>query len=60
MTRRILATLLAATSLVLLGFLVPLWVTVGNLVEAQVQREAVLAVQPLVSQLADVPAVAAA
>lgn len=44
-------TFLASTSLVLLGFLIPLWVTIGNLVEAQAQGAAVREVQPLVSQL---------
>ncbi len=55
MTRRILLTFLASTTLVMLGFLVPLLITVGNLVEAQAQREAVIAVQPLVNQLPLVP-----
>jgi hypothetical protein len=51
MTRRLLLTFVASTTLVMLGFLVPLWITVGNLVEAQAQREAVITVQPLVNQL---------
>ena len=41
MTRRLLLTFLASTSLVLLGFFIPLWVTIGNLVEAQAQGAAV-------------------
>ncbi len=51
MTRRLFLTLLASTSLVLLGFLIPLWVTIGNLVNAQAQGAAVREVQPLISQL---------
>ena len=51
MTRRLLLTFLASTSLVLLGFFIPLWVTIGNLVESQAQGAAVRQVQPLVSQL---------
>ena len=51
MTRRLLLTFLASTSLVLLGFFIPLWVTIGNLVEAQAQGAAVREVQPLVTQL---------
>jgi len=49
--RRLMLTFLAATSLVMLGFLVPLWIMIGNLVDAQAQQAAVRSVQPLVVQL---------
>lgn len=49
MRRRILLTLLASTSVVLVAFLVPLWVMIGDLAADRAQRQAVLEVQPLVS-----------
>lgn len=51
MRRRILLTLLASTSIVLVAFLVPLMVIIGDLAEDRVQRQVVLEIQPIVSQL---------
>jgi signal transduction histidine kinase len=47
--RRILLTLLASTSIVLVAFLVPLMVLIGSFAEDRAQREVVLMTQPLVS-----------
>ncbi len=49
MRRRILLTLLASTSIVLVAFLVPLMVLIGSFAEDRAQREVVLMTQPLVS-----------
>ena len=56
MRRRILLTLLASTSIVLAGFLVPLIVFTGSFAVDRAQREVVLQIQPLVSRI---PVVAA-
>jgi signal transduction histidine kinase len=49
--RRILLTLLASTSIVLVAFLVPLMVIVGSFAVDRAQREVVLQIQPLVSRI---------
>jgi len=49
--RRILLTLLASTSIVLMAFLVPLMVIVGDLAVDRAQRKVVLEIQPLVSRI---------
>jgi signal transduction histidine kinase len=49
--RRILLTLLASTSIVLVAFLVPLMVIIGFLAVDRAQREVVLQIQPLVSRI---------
>jgi signal transduction histidine kinase len=54
--RRILLTLLASTSIVLVAFLVPLMVVVRDLAVDRAQRQVVLELQPVVSR---VPVVAA-
>lgn len=51
MRRRILLTLLASTSIVLIAFLVPLMVIIGNLAVDRAQRQVVLEIQPLVSRI---------
>lgn len=51
MRRRILLTLLASTSIVLVAFLVPLMVIVGDLAVDRAQRQVVLEIQPLVSRI---------
>lgn len=51
MRRRILLTLLASTSIVLVAFLVPLMVIIGNLAVDRAQRQVILEVQPLVSRI---------
>lgn len=51
MTRRILLTLTASVLLVIVAFLIPLWIFVGNFSVDRVQRQAVLQVQPLLSAL---------
>lgn len=60
MRRRILLTLLASTSIVLVAFLVPLMVIVGNLAVDRAQRQVILEVQPLVSRIPVVEAGATA
>jgi signal transduction histidine kinase len=49
--RRILLTLLASTSIVLIAFLVPLMVMIGDLGVDRAQRQVVLEIQPLVSRI---------
>jgi len=49
--RRILVTLLASTSIVLVAFLVPLMVMVGQFAVDRAQRELVLEIQPIVSRI---------
>jgi signal transduction histidine kinase len=49
--RRILLTLLASTSIVLIAFLVPLWVIIGDLAVDRTQRHVVLETQPVVSRI---------
>jgi signal transduction histidine kinase len=49
--RRILLTLLASTSIVLIAFLVPLMVIMGDLAVDRAQRQVVLEIQPLVSRI---------
>jgi signal transduction histidine kinase len=49
--RRILLTLLASTSIVLVAFLVPLMVLIGSFAVDRAQREVVLQIQPLVSRI---------
>jgi signal transduction histidine kinase len=49
--RRILITLLASTSIVLIAFLVPLMVIMGDLAVDRAQRQVVLELQPLVSRI---------
>jgi signal transduction histidine kinase len=49
--RRILLTLLASTSIVLVAFLVPLMVIIGSFAIDRAQREVVLQIQPLVSRI---------
>jgi signal transduction histidine kinase len=49
--RRILLTLLASTSIVLVAFLVPLMVIIGSFAVDRAQREVVLQIQPLVSRI---------
>ncbi len=51
MRRRILLTLLASTSIVLVAFLVPLMVLIGSFAVDRAQREVVLQIQPLVSRI---------
>lgn len=51
MRRRILVTLLASTSIVLVAFLVPLMVMVGQFAVDRAQRELVLEIQPIVSRI---------
>ena len=51
MRRRILLTLLASTSIVLVAFLVPLMVIIGSFAVDRAQREVVLQIQPLVSRI---------
>ncbi len=51
MRRRILLTLLASTSIVLVAFLVPLMVNIGSFAVDRAQREVVLQIQPLVSRI---------
>lgn len=51
MRRRILLTLLASTSIVLIAFLVPLMVIIGDLSVDRAQRQVVLEIQPLVSRI---------
>ena len=51
MRRRILLTLLASTSIVLVAFLVPLMVIIGSFAIDRAQREVVLQIQPLVSRI---------
>jgi signal transduction histidine kinase len=51
MRRRILITLLASTSIVLVAFLVPLMVIIGDLAVDRAQRQVVLEIQPLVSRI---------
>ncbi|HYN57266.1 MAG TPA: HAMP domain-containing sensor histidine kinase [Motilibacterales bacterium] len=51
MRRRILQTLLASTSIVLVAFLVPLMVIIGSFAVDRAQREVVLQIQPLVSRI---------
>ena len=51
MRRRILLTLLASTSIVLVAFLVPLMVIIGDLAVDRAQRQVVLEIQPLVSRI---------
>ncbi len=51
MTRRILITITAATTLVLLAFLVPLWILVGEFAIDKAQNQVALEVQPLVALL---------
>lgn len=51
MRRRILLTLLASTSTVLVAFLVPLMVMIGDFAVDRAQRQLVLEVQPLVSRI---------
>ena len=55
MRRRILLTLLASTSIVLVAFLVPLMVMIGDLSVDRAQRQVVLEIQPLVSRIPVVP-----
>ncbi len=55
MRRRILLTLLASTSIVLVAFLVPLMVIIGSFAIDRAQREVVLQIQPLVSRIPVVP-----
>lgn len=55
MRRRILLTLLASTSIVLVAFLVPLMVNIGYFAVDRAQREVVLQIQPLVSRIPVVP-----
>ncbi len=55
MRRRILLTLLASTSIVLVAFLVPLMVNIGSFAVDRAQREVVLQIQPLVSRIPVVP-----
>lgn len=55
MRRRILLTLLASTSIVLVAFLVPLMVMIGDLAVDRAQRQLVLEIQPLVSRIPVVP-----
>jgi signal transduction histidine kinase len=49
--RRILLTLLASTSIVLVAFLLPLMVIIGDLAVDRAQRQVVLEIQPLVSRI---------
>jgi signal transduction histidine kinase len=49
--RRILMTLLASTSIVLVAFLAPLMVMVGQFAVDRAQRELVLEIQPIVSRI---------
>jgi signal transduction histidine kinase len=49
--RRILLTLLASTSIVLIAFLIPLMVSIGDLAVDRAQRQVVLEIQPLVSRI---------
>ncbi len=51
MRRRILLTLLASTSVVLVAFLVPLMVNVGNFAVDRAQRQLVLEIQPVVARI---------
>ncbi len=51
MRRRILLTLLASTSIVLVAFLVPLMASIGSFAVDRAQREVVLQIQPLVSRI---------
>lgn len=51
MRQRILLTLLASTSIVLVAFLVPLMVIVSDLAVDRAQRQVVLEIQPLVSRI---------
>ncbi len=51
MRRRILLTLLASTSIVLVAFLVPLMLYLGSFAIDRAQREVVLQIQPLVSRI---------
>lgn len=51
MRRRILLTLLASTSIVLVAFLVPLFVIIGDLAVDRAQRQVVLEIQPMVSRI---------
>ncbi len=51
MRRRILVTLLASTSIVLVAFLVPLMILIGDFAVDRAQREVVLEIQPLVSRI---------
>ena len=51
MRRRILLTLLASTSIVLVAFLAPLMVLIGSFAVDRSQREVVLQIQPLVSRI---------
>ena len=51
MRRRILLTLLASTSIVLVAFLLPLMVMIGDLAVDRAQRQVVLEIQPLVSRI---------
>lgn len=51
MRRRILLTLLASTSVVLVAFLVPLMVNVGNFAIDRAQRQLVLEIQPVVARI---------
>ena len=55
MRRRILLTLLASTSIVLVAFLVPLMVYLGSFAIDRAQREVVLQIQPVVSRIPVVP-----
>ena len=55
MARRLFLTFLASTSLLLLGFMVPLWITISNLVTAQAQSDAVRTVQVLSDVVAQTP-----
>jgi signal transduction histidine kinase len=49
--RRILLTLLASTSIVLIAFLVPLMVIMGDFAVDRAQRHVVLEIQPLISRI---------
>lgn len=51
MTRRILLAITASVLLVIVAFLVPLWVFIGDFAVDRGQREAVLKLQPLISSL---------
>lgn len=52
MTKRIVLAITASVVLVIIAFMVPLWIFIGDFAVDRAQRQAVLEVQPLISSIA--------
>lgn len=52
MTKRIVLAIAASVVLVIIAFMVPLWIFIGDFAVDRAQRQAVLEVQPLISSIA--------